>query len=170
MELYDPFENDFIKSVYHNTRIHRKPITGIVSGYHVLPYILVGPDNSQKTGSILIKGQVTVGPKMVIQLSDQETLFSEIFDEPEPFMDESIVGRSFSFRVSQQGKNKISHEKLSIIKTEEPYKELIESELDKLIRSEILNTGLIESKHPQFYPISIERFILSIIDKEFGTD
>ncbi len=38
---YDPM---FLRGIFEQTRILRKPITGIISGYHVLPYILVGPD------------------------------------------------------------------------------------------------------------------------------
>ena len=39
-ERHDP---EFLKHLFERTEILRKPITGIIAGYHVLPYILVGP-------------------------------------------------------------------------------------------------------------------------------
>jgi hypothetical protein len=35
------------------------------------------------------------------------------------------------------------------------------------MREEILNTGLIFSPDVKFYPVSIERFITEILDREF---
>jgi len=34
---------EFLRTVFSETEIIRKPMTGIISGYHVLPYILVAP-------------------------------------------------------------------------------------------------------------------------------
>ena len=36
---------EFLRHVFDETRVVRKPLTGIIAGYHVLPYILVGPEH-----------------------------------------------------------------------------------------------------------------------------
>ena len=33
----------FLQTVFDETRVLRKPLRGIITGYHVLPYVLVGP-------------------------------------------------------------------------------------------------------------------------------
>ena len=38
---------EFLRHVFDETRVVRKPMTGIITGYHVLPYILVGPEHDQ---------------------------------------------------------------------------------------------------------------------------
>ncbi|MBS1116098.1 MAG: hypothetical protein H6Q87_482, partial [candidate division NC10 bacterium] len=43
----------------------------------------------------------------------------------------------------------------------------IERALDELMRGEILDTGVIFSPEVKFYPVSIERFISEILDREF---
>ena len=39
-ERHDP---EYLKHLFDATEILRKPVSGIIAGYHVLPYILVGP-------------------------------------------------------------------------------------------------------------------------------
>ena len=39
--------------------------------------------------------------------------------------------------------------------------------MDDLMREEILDTGVIFSPDVKFYPVSIERFIAEILEKEF---
>src|SRR6266403_2104074 len=54
-ERHDP---EFLKHLFERTEILRKPITGIIAGYHVLPYILVGPQEEQPHRSVEIRGQI----------------------------------------------------------------------------------------------------------------
>ena len=50
--MHDPFElfpeanPGRLRRVFERTEIRRAPLTGIVRGYHTLPYSLVGPDDS----------------------------------------------------------------------------------------------------------------------------
>jgi hypothetical protein len=45
--------------------------------------------------------------------------------------------------------------------------ELTERVLNELARAEIINMGVIWCPQPRFYPISLERFIVSVLEKEF---
>ena len=39
--MFNYSENEILQEVFSKTSILRKPITGIISGYHQLPYILI---------------------------------------------------------------------------------------------------------------------------------
>jgi hypothetical protein len=39
--------------------------------------------------------------------------------------------------------------------------------LDELERKEIINTGVVITPNVRFYPISIEKLIMKILDREF---
>ncbi len=45
--------------------------------------------------------------------------------------------------------------------------ELLEKILNELSRGEIINRGVIWCPEPRFYPVSLERFIVSVLDREF---
>jgi len=61
---YDPM---FLRGIFEQTRILRRPVTGIVTGYHVLPYILVGPDVEAERRAVEIRGKIRVSPRLVIR-------------------------------------------------------------------------------------------------------
>ncbi len=168
MDLFAQFDNDFLQSIFKATKIHLKPLTGIVKGYHTLPYILVGADRAKGNGSIKLTGKITVSPKLIFSFNPMEEKFEQIFDEPEPLMDSSIVGRSFSFKTPARGTVNIKSQDLVIEKSKKPDSEMLNTVLEELSRREIINTGVILCPNPSFYPISLEKFIFSIIDKEFG--
>ena len=46
-ERHDP---EFLKHIFDTTQVLRKPVSGIIAGYHVLPYILVGPQENRPAG------------------------------------------------------------------------------------------------------------------------
>ena len=166
--MYDNFDNEFLKNIFSSTEISRKPITGIVKGYHVLPYVLVGPDKPNDEGSIKLKGEITVSPKLVFSPHSNNEKFKEIFEETEPFMDKSIISRTFSFKVAYCENRNIRGSNLTIEKLKDSDSEVLSSVLEDLERQEKINTGVIWCPHPKFYPISLERFIYSILDKEFN--
>src|SRR3954471_2331235 len=89
-----------LKHVYKTTDVKRIPMTGIVSGYHTLPFTLIGPndesDSEKKSGSLKLTGKISVSPKLVIPITSQDERFADIFPEIEPFMDPGILGRIFS--------------------------------------------------------------------------
>ena len=60
----------FLQTVFDETRVLRKPLRGIISGYHVLPYVLVGPsayDQASKT--VEVRGRIRVSPRLVLCMS-----------------------------------------------------------------------------------------------------
>ncbi len=159
-------EPEYLKRVFENTQILRKPIAGIVTGYHVLPYILVGPDEERSQQSVEIRGRIRVSPRLVISPRHLGQTYGELFDDPE-LMDKTLVGRIFSFLYAARQNVQLESDDLRIIRAERDPRSQIERALDDLMRGEVLDTGLIFSPDVKFYPVSIERFIAEILDREF---
>ncbi len=159
-------EPEYLKRVFEDTQILRKPIAGIVTGYHVLPYILVGPDEERSQRSVEIRGSIRVSPRLVISPRHLGQTYGELFDDPE-LMDKALVGRIFSFLYAARQNVQLESDDLRIIRTERDPRSQIERALDDLMRGEVLDTGLIFSPDVKFYPVSIERFIAEILDREF---
>jgi hypothetical protein len=82
-------------------------------------------------------------------------------------MDKTLVGRVFSFLYAARQNVQLESDDLRIIRAERDPRAQIERALDDLMREEILNTGVILSPDVKFYPVSIERFIAEILDREF---
>src|SRR2546428_729642 len=57
---------EFLRHVFDETQVVRKPLTGIITGYHVLPYILVRPEHDQPGRSVEVRGRIKVSPRLVI--------------------------------------------------------------------------------------------------------
>ncbi len=176
-----PFDNadqERLKRIYPMTAVRRVPITGIVSGYHTLPFTLVGPnDEAEETpaqpGSLKLTGKISVSPKLVVSISPNDERFAEIFPEAEPFMDRSITSRVFAFSAPSlsgafRRNHRIRNEHLMVEEFPDPDQELLEKVLNELQRAEVINMGVIWCPQPRFYPISLERFIASVLDREFS--
>jgi len=161
---YDPM---FLKGIFEQTRVLRKPVSGIVSGYHVLPYILVGPDTEMEQRAVEVRGKIRVSPRLVIRPGDEGQTYGEVFRDPE-IMDRVLVGRLFAFRYAARRHALIESEDLTIRPAEGDPEACIERILDELARGEILDTGLILSPDVKFYPVSLDRFLHEILDREFG--
>jgi hypothetical protein len=157
---------EYLKRVFESTQILRKPITGIVTGYHVLPYVLVGPDAGQVHHSVEIRGKIRVSPRLILSPRHLGQTYEQLFDDPD-LMDRALVGRVFSFLYAAKHNVQLEHEELRIIRSKRNPRAQIDRALDELMRGEILDTGLILSPDVKFYPVSIERFISEILDKEF---
>ncbi len=153
------------QEVYEKTEILRKPISGIVSGYHELPYVLVAPDEASDSRSIEISGKINVSPKFVISSAMLNETFGEVFD-PETFSDD-IQGRVFSFGYAQKRNVKIESEYLTIKNIDANVRAHLEAVLDSLLARENIATGLIFGPRFHYYPVSVDRFISEIIDREF---
>jgi hypothetical protein len=93
--MFNYDKNETLREIFFKTNILRKPISGIVSGYHELPYILVAPDDDNETASVEINGKINVSPKFIISPDMIAESFGDVFD-PETF-DKEISGRLFSF-------------------------------------------------------------------------
>jgi hypothetical protein len=159
-------EPEYLKRVYEDTLVLRKPITGIVSGYHILPYILVGPDEERTQRSVEIRGSIRVSPRLVISPRHTGQTYGELFDDP-ALMDRRLVARAFSFLYAARHNVQLESDDLRITKLERDPRAQIERTLDELMRGEVLDTGVILSPDVKYYPVSIERFIAEILDREF---
>src|SRR5207245_10954401 len=59
-------DQEFLRTVFDETRVVRTPLRGIIAGYHVLPYVLLGPpeyDRPSKT--VGVRGRIRVAPRPV---------------------------------------------------------------------------------------------------------
>lgn len=157
---------EHLKRVFEDTQVLRKPITGIVAGYHVLPYVLVAPDAELARHSVEIRGKIRVSPRLILTPRHLGQTYEQLFNDPD-IMDRTLVGRMFSFLYAARQNVQLEHEDLRIIKSDCDPRAQIDRALDELMRGEILDTGLILSPDVKFYPVSIERFITEILEKEF---
>jgi hypothetical protein len=162
---YDPI---FLRSIFEATRVIRKPITGIVAGYHRIPYILVGPDEARKGRAVEVRGQIRVSPRLIISPSQLRQTYGEVFGESE-MMDKALVGRVFSFLYRGGRQMQLEHDELTIRPIDADPEARVERALDELAMGEILDTGLILSPNVRFYPVSIDRFLQEILDRELQT-
>jgi hypothetical protein len=157
--------NETLREVYFKTDILRKPISGIVSGYHQLPYILIAPNDENPSQTIEINGTINVSPKFIISPHALQETFGEVFD-PETF-DKEIQGRLFSFAYSGNKKFKIESEYFKLQNFEEKPEEHLNRINDILMAQENTRTGLIFGPKFQYYPVSVDKFISEIVDREF---
>lgn len=161
------YQNRDLRAVYHKTRILRKPMTGIVSGYHDLPYVLVSPDEKNPSNSVKVNGRIHVSPRFILppgQLNGES--FGDVFD-PETF-DQEIEARMFSFVYSRKGNVKLENTQFEITGVEEGAEDHVKRVLDDLMRQEDIQTGLIFGPRFPYYPVSVDRFISEIIEREFN--
>ena len=163
MAMPDWEDPEFLRHIFDETRIVRKPLTGIITGYHILPYILVGPEDEHPSRSVEGRGRIKVSPRLVIGPGEGPT-YGELFGERE-LMDRRIVARVFSFRYASRVA--LESEDLKISRQEREADSHLERVLEELAQREIINTGVIVSPDVRFYPVSLDRFIREILDQEF---
>ncbi len=163
--MFNYEKNEFLREIFFKTNIVRKPISGIVSGYHELPYILVAPDEANESASIEINGKINVSPKFVITPNMIGETFGDVFD-PETF-DRELQGRLFSFAYASKKNVKIENEYFNVKNYEEKPEERLSRLNDQLGSQENIRTGLIFGPKFKYYPVSIDRFINEIVEREF---
>jgi len=162
-ERHDP---EFLKHLFDTTEILRKPVSGIIAGYHVLPYILVGPQEERASGSVEIRGRIKVSPRLVLAPGRAGQTYGDLFKDSE-LMDQNLVARVFSFVYSSRHQVTLENEDLKIQRWDRDPHAQVERALDELAQREVINTGVILSPNVRFYPVSIDRFITEILDQEF---
>ena len=162
-ERHDP---EFLKHLFERTEILRKPVTGIIAGYHILPYILVGPQEEQPHRSVEIRGKIKVSPRLVLAPGRAGQTYGDLFKEHE-VMDETLVARVFSFMYSSRHQVTLESEDLKIERYERNPQAQVERAMDELAMREVINTGGIMAPNVRFYPVSLDRFITEILDQEF---
>jgi hypothetical protein len=161
-----PYDSELFKSIFEQTQVLRKPISGIIAGYHVLPYILVGPQEEWSQRSVEIRGKIRVSPRLVISPSSRGQTYGELFHDTE-VMDRTLVARAFSFLYTSRHQVELESEELKIVKSDRDPRAQLKITLDELMRREIINTGVIFCPRVRFYPISIDRFLTEILGEEF---
>ncbi|MBN2037179.1 MAG: hypothetical protein JW768_10590 [Chitinispirillaceae bacterium] len=157
--------NEIIKEIYFKTDILRRPISGFVSGYHQLPYILVSPNDENPSHTVEINGKINVSPKFIISPHALQETFGDVFD-PDTF-EQDIQGRIFSFAYSNNKQLKVESEYFKMQNFEEKPDEHLNRLHDTLMAQENTRTGLIFGPRFQYYPVSLDRFISEIVDREF---
>ena len=162
-QAHDP---ELFKAIFEGTQVRRKPLRGIIAGYHVLPYILVGPQEEQQQRSVEIRGKIRVSPKLVLAPGQYGQTYGELFRDPE-VMDQALVARVFSFLYTSRHQVTLEHEDLKITRSERDPEAQIHRALDELMRRETIDTGVILCPRVRFYPVSIDRFITEILGEEF---
>ena len=160
-EWSDP---EFLGAAFAKTEIVRKPLTGIITGYHVLPYILVAPEHERPAHAVEVRGRIKVSPRLVLAAGGEGPTYGELFGERE-LMDRRLVARVFSFRYAS--KVMLESEDLAIRRHEHDATRHLERVLDELARREVIDTGVIVSPDARFYPVSLDRFIREILEQEF---
>jgi len=114
---------------------------------------------------MMVRGTITVSPKFIISAHQMRETFGDVFDA-ETF-DSDISARMFSFNYSQKKNLKIDSEKFEILQHEVAPEKLIERTKDQLEASEEIKTALIFGPQFSLYPISLDRFLHEILDREF---
>lgn len=158
-------QEEILNQVYHETDIIRKPLSGIVSGYHELPYILISPDTNNPSYSIEINGTIKVSPRFVIPSGKLGESFGDIFD-PETF-NKDIETRMFSFIYEKRKNVKLENAGFQVNNVDEKPEDHLNRIHDQLLKEENIRTGLIFGPKFRYYPVSIDRFISEIIEREF---
>jgi hypothetical protein len=153
-----------LRHVFERTEVIRKPLTGIIAGYHVLPYILLGAEHERPGHAVEVRGKIRVSPRLVITPGRDGPTYGELFGETE-LMDRTLAFRVFSFRYGSR--LSLANEDLRIRRHPRDIQGQLDRVIDELARGEIIDTGVIVSPDVRFYPVSIDRFIREILDQEF---
>jgi hypothetical protein len=157
-------DSEAVRHVFDETRVVRRPLTGIITGYHVLPYILVGSERDRPGRSVEVRGRIRVSPRLVITPRTGGPTYGELFGERE-LMHHALVARVFSFRYAPRVS--LESEELSIRRQTRDPETQLERVLAELAQREVINTGVILSPDARFYPVSLDRFFREILDEEF---
>ncbi|MBI2217048.1 MAG: hypothetical protein HYU51_07095 [Candidatus Rokubacteria bacterium] len=163
--MHDEWDDaELLRHIFQQTEVVRKPLTGIITGYHILPYILVGPEHDHPNRSVEVRGRIKVSPKLIFAPGRDGPTYGELFGERE-LMDRRLIARIFSFRYASRVS--LESEELRIRRHEHELQDHLQQVLDELTRREIVNTGVIVTPDVRFYPVSLDRFIREILDQEF---
>jgi hypothetical protein len=165
MQYDDPHVNEVVREVYNLTNVVRKPISGIVSGYHVLPYLLVAPDTKNTAHALQVTGRINVSPRLVISPTQLNEAFGDVFD-PSTF-DGDLHARLFSFAVGRRRNMRVNSEHFEIRSFEEGSQERLQRLEDELAREENTRTALIYGPRFDYYPVSVDRFVNEVLEREF---
>jgi hypothetical protein len=157
--------NDELRRVYMQTQIVRKPTHGIISGYHHVPYVCLG-EAAESDGTTRVAGKIHVSPRLVLRPSHLEPSYGEIFGEDN--VDREIAARMFGFLGFRGRPVECESEDLTVSHEPGDTDRALNETLDKLERMEDIATGVILTPDSRYFPVSVERFISSILEDEFS--
>lgn len=157
-----------MREVFRRTVIVRKPTYGIISGYHELPYVCLGSALDHSSGTTHVRGKVQVSPRFVIRPSHFEPSYKEIFGEEN--VDLALAGRIFGFLGFRGRPVECKSDLLEVKQLSASVDRVMSETLDEFERREDITTGLIITPDSRYYPVSIERFISSVLEDEFSTE
>ena len=84
-------------------------------------------------------------------------------------MNAQLSARLFSFLYTNRYSSlKFQHDDLKISRSDEPPQDKEHNVMDELMRREIVDTAVIGCPNIEYYPVSLERFIQEIFDREFN--
>ncbi len=159
--------SDELREIFRRTQIVRKPTYGIISGYHTLPYVCLGVSDEKPFGTTQVKGKVHVSPRLIIRPTHYEPSYDEIFGEEN--VDGELSGRIFGFLGFKGKPVECKSENLEVRMLDTNVDTALSRTLDDLERNEDITTGVILTPNSRYYPVSVERFISSILDDEFSS-
>jgi hypothetical protein len=155
-----------MREIFNHTEIIRRPTYGIVSGYHELPYVCLGASFEPGRQTTEVRGKVHVSPRFVIRPSHYEPRYAEIFGEEN--VDAALAGRIFGFLGFRSRPIECKSEHLELKHLNASLSRVLSDILDDMDRREDITTGVIITPNSHYYPVSIERFISSVLEDEFS--
>src|SRR5262245_44170283 len=98
--MSEPWDDtELLRHVFDETRVVRRPLSGIITGYHILPYIIVGPEAERPSRSVEVRGRIKVSPRLVISPGRDGPTYGELFGERE-LMHHALVADRKSTRLN----------------------------------------------------------------------
>lgn len=158
--------HDEMREIYRETRIIRRPTYGIISGYHELPYVCLGASVEPRHTTTQVRGKIQVSPRFVIRPAHLGPRYEEIFGEEN--VDSALLGRLFGFLGFRGKPVECKSEHLEVKHLDASVDRILSEVLDDLERQEDITTGVIITPNSRYYPVSLERFIASVLEDEFS--
>ncbi|MBI4557435.1 MAG: hypothetical protein HY706_07625 [Candidatus Hydrogenedentes bacterium] len=155
-----------MQNIFRQTRIIRRPTYGIISGYHELAYVCLGESTESGYSTTQVRGKIHVSPRFVIRPPWCEPKYEEIFGAEN--VDAEIAGRIFGFLGFKKEPVECKSEHLEVKYLERTVEFVLDDVLDELERQEDITTGVIITPDSRYYPVSLERFIATILKDEFS--
>ena len=155
-----------MRAIFDNTVVVRRPRYGIVRGYHELPYVCLGESIESGYTTTKVRGKVIVSPQFVIRPQHYGPSYGDIFGNEH--VDVGLTGRLFGFMGFRGKPVECKSEYLQVEHAHQSIDSALSQTLDELERHEDITTGVLICPNAQYYPVSIERFISSILDDEFS--
>ena len=159
-------DNREMQAIFDDTVIVRGPRYGIINGYHELPYVCIGRAIESGYRSTRVQGKVMVSPQFVITPDHYGSKYEDIFGSEH--VDKELIGRIFGFMGFRGKPVECKSEFVNVDHIDKSIEEVLSETLDELERKEDITSGVLICPNAQYYPISVERFISSILADEFN--